>query len=1233
MLGGVAAPRFGDPCTPTVVDADPTPTVIAVAQWLAEEAAQCGCQVVHVPYGLDRAVPMEADTIAFVESIRGQEPDGRAGLAWSSPEIECSIPERFASVLARRADHPALAGVRRPLTYAQLHALADGYARACLQARPSAEAERVALLLDHDSELIAAALGVLRAGHAVVTLNAGDPPERLAQIRTVAEAELVITDAEHAASAHAAGFDPDQLVLEPLSGDPVESAVEPGMLAFLIATSGSTGAPKLVMQSHRNMLHNVLRYTNGLGVREDDRLAWLTSLGGGQGLATAWSALLNGATLCPFAIAQRGVTGLADWLEGEGVTIFDALPSILRSFTRTLPEGRRIQGVRLVRLASEPAQASDFEAYRRHFRQDSALASVLGSSETGIMAQAVLESSTELTGDRLPVGEVADGLDVQLMDESGRPVASGNVGEIVVQSMHLALGYWRDPGLTGQRFRTVDGKRCYYTGDLAMRTPDGSLTVVGRADSQVKIRGHRLQLEEVEAALIAQPGVAAAAVIARVDGSGDAHLAAFVCPGPGTELSPARLRGSLRTLLPSHAVPASFVSLEALPLSPNGKVDRERLTELGAPPATVQTGRPLESDAEERVANVWADALGREAIDPDATFFDLGGDSLTAAVIAAWMHEQFNVELALDVFDAKLTVARMAALVDRPGSPARATLAPLRRVKDRGSAPLSHAQLRMWQEAPTKGAGFNMTGGLRLRGELDLGALRRSLDQLLRRHEILRTAFIDHEGTPTAVVGRHAQLELPQLDLRSELDPVARRDDLLDSLAAAPFDLTRAPLMRVQLVRVGELEHWLLRSAHHIICDAPSWTIFRDELGALYEADLLHAGAPADDDPLQFTDYALWERENVRPGSIDWMAEVDWWKRRLSPPPPPLTLPFSRTPGSRQPSGARGVIEADLEQPHAAALDRIGRESGATLFMTCLAAFSALVALESGIDDIALDTYLSLRRFAGLQTMFGPLFNRAVLRLHFSDRLGFREWISQVRRDVVEVSRHGWLPFASVMDELAREGISKPRGGTRLAVLTDPPPLRVAGLELETIPRLPVSPWGFALGVKSEPDTVRWRAVFDAELHDGPGVERFVARLNALIAVACAEPERPLRELHGKLETGDRGNHSQEDRNVFFVVATLEVDDFEDWKDGFDRDSFGRSQVAKGYEILRSVAQPNMVFVRTAFDSVIDANAFRDRLRTREGVGAIVPATVFELTASGTYEDPLTRRGPDPERA
>ncbi len=966
--------------------------------------------------------------------------------------------------------------------------------------------------------MIVAALAALRRGYAVVTLNPKDPATRHALVREAVVPSVLLSDTAHIAAAEEAGFDPASAVLIDGGAGPTEmpaaAAPDPDTIAFLIATSGSTGEPKLVLQPHRNILHNVLRYTNGLGIGVEDRIAWLASLSGGQGLATAWTALLNGATLCPFPIAERGVAGLPEWLAEHRVTVLDTVPSVLRNLALALRD-RRIDGVRLVRLASEAGLGSDHAAYRRHFAGTCRLATVLGSSETGIMAQAILPA--EFTaGERLPAGFEADGLSVTLEDADGSPVADGESGEIVVASRYLSPGYFEDEALTAARYATAGGVRRFHTGDLGIRRPDGMLAVVGRRDAQVKVRGHRLQLEEVESAIAAQPGVAAVAVAAGRTGRGETRLTAYVAVRPAAAVTGTGLRAALSERLPAFAVPAEFVTVDALPLTPHGKVDRARLGELTPVPAPAEPppGPRAASETEELLAEIWREAFEHDDIRLDDPFLELGGDSLTAALIAARVREAFGVTLGLSTFASEITIASLAQLIGS-GSLVESGDDGLPPLRPRRPPPASIVQRAMLRATGTDPGGLILANAYRITGPLDVDALRRGIERVIARHEVLRTAFGAVGDVPVQRVAAPAGIELPVYDLRGDPDPAARAAELLALEARRTFDLGRGPLLRFCLARTGADEHHLLRLNHHVIADAPSWLLFFEELGAAYEAELAGPPSrPAEPLPLQYSDYASWEQALVQ--QIDrprLQAEIAWWREQLRDAPPPLRPSFERARPVASAAGASASIEWGLPPDRGEAIDRLARSAGATYYMSRLALCSALLALDGGVEDIVLEAFFSVRRQAELQRMIGPLINRALLRLRLTGAPTFRTWLTEVRRVVIDTSVHTVVPHMRLAYELHERGLEMPRVRAGFAALHQLPTMRFGGLQLDRLPREHLATRGFVLGVDRIYDATACRVEFNPHLYDSALVRRFIDRLQAFAAAVCARPDAPLREM------------------------------------------------------------------------------------------------------------------------
>ncbi len=600
--------------------------------------------------------------------IQGAEFRG-AAINLGLQDVEQSIPARFEQIAILHSSRTAIGSGEWQPTYAELNAASNRLAWALLSCSGVA-GDRVGLLLRQDAPLIVAMLAVLKAGKVVLVLNSTEPPVRLKQILGDAEPIAIVTDSANRRLVEEIAEPSHRVVRieEHLIGPDhaPEITIGPNEIAFLIYTSGSTGRPKGVIQTHRNILHNVLRQSHGLELRVEDRIALLASPSGGQGMATTWSTLLNGATLCPFPTTERGVTGLAEWFLQHKITVYVSSVSVLRNFVRTLKKDEHFPAVRLVRFASEAATANDFLACQSHFAENCTALNTFSSSETGNITRYRLTSKTCVDTGRLPIGTATEGMEVLLWDEKDGEVAPGEVGEIVVRSRYLSPGYWRNDALTVARFSggaNPGDVRLFRSGDLARRTAEGTLMFMGRKDNRVKISGYQVELTEIEEALVRQPEVEGAVVCARQASNGDNCLVAYVVLHRGQNGNAETFRRALRTVLPGYMVPTHFIFLDAFPVTPHGKIDRQALPLPDPYKTSISRAERPQDIVETRLALIWQSVLGVSPIGRYDDFFDLGGTSLQSIEVMLHIEEAFGAVLPPSTLAEYSTIEKLAPLL------------------------------------------------------------------------------------------------------------------------------------------------------------------------------------------------------------------------------------------------------------------------------------------------------------------------------------------------------------------------------------------------------------------------------------------------------------------------------------------------------------------------------------------------------------------------------------------
>ncbi|MET3498385.1 amino acid adenylation domain-containing protein, partial [Variovorax boronicumulans] len=786
------------------------------------------------------------------------------------PQDQC-IHALFEAQAQRAPDAVALVFEDESLSYAELDARANRLAHH-LQSLGVGPDARVALLLERGVSMVVALLATLKAGGAYVPLDPSHPAERLAFMLEDCAPLVVLSDA---ACLRALAL-PEQLPVCRLDDPaapwlalpgtaPAAAGLTPGQPAYVIYTSGSTGTPKGVLVSHRAVVKLIIN--NGYAAFEaTDRIAFVANPAFDASTLEVWAPLLHGAAVVVVDTATLlQPHRLAAYLTAHDVNVLHLTAGLLEPYRQALaPVLRRLRyfltGGDRVSVAAVAAILADSPP-----RQ---LIHCYGPTETTTFASTHIVREVREGAHSIPLGRPIANTCIHILGACGEPVPIGVSGEIHVGGAGVADGYLNRPELTAERFvpdpfAAIPGARMYRTGDVGRWLPDGTIEFLGRNDHQVKIRGFRVELGEIEAALQACPGVREAVVLARGEGA-DKQLVAYVTgdvPG-GEDVQAQALREQLASRLPEYMVPAAYVQLEALPLTPNGKLDRRALPAPGDAAYGTREFKPPQGPIEETLAEIWQDLLGLERIGRADNFFELGGHSLLAVQLASRIRSRLGLEMAIAELFAQPTLAAFAARL----ATAAASDLPAVTPAGRGAPlPLSFAQQRLWfleQLDEHARLAYLMPSGLRLVGPLDESALVRALDRILARHEVLRTCFVRQDDGSTAQVIATEDVGLPLLrvDLTASADPQAEARRHAQEEAATAFDLSRGPLIRARLLKLAEQEHVLLVTMHHIVSDGWSMGVLINEFSALYAAFSQGRPDPLPALPIQYADYAVWQR-------------------------------------------------------------------------------------------------------------------------------------------------------------------------------------------------------------------------------------------------------------------------------------------------------------------------------------------------------------------------------------
>jgi amino acid adenylation domain-containing protein len=1038
------------------------------------------------------------------------------------PRDKC-VHELFEEQVRRNPEITAVAFEEEELSYGELNARANRLAHYLreLGVKPD---ERVAICVERGLDMMVGLLGVLKAGAAYVPLDPGSVRERLKYMVEDSGAKLVLSSRSLSPEIREVAG-PEVLLMEAeewhrYSSENPQVHMESAQLAYVIYTSGSTGRPKGVGVEHRQLVSYVRAIGERLQIEPGMRLGLVSTHAADLGYTMIFPALCYGGCLDVVEASRvLDASKLEEHFSRHPIDYLKIVPSHMRALLNS-NVGSGFLPRRWLVLGGESSSWDLIQQVKGRGAGCQVL-NHYGPTETtvGVLTYDTTQNDGgPQVGGMVPIGRPLSNGKVYVLDSELNPVGVGVSGEIYIAGAGVARGYLKREDLTAEKFlpnpySTEPGGRMYRTGDLGRYLENGNVEFLGRRDHQVKIRGFRIELGEIEARLAEHPEVREAVVLAREDEPGDKRLVAYYTASGIDEAEAAsvgaeRLRAHLSAVLPDYMVPAAYVRMERLPLMPNGKLDRKALP---MPEQEAYAARRYEApvgEIETKLAEVWAEVLHLEKVGRHDNFFDLGGHSLLAVRVVSRLQRVLSVEVAIrDLF----AHAELADLARHLQGAAHAELSRIMPAKRSGRLPLSFAQQRLWFLAQMEGASaaYHIPFGLHLKGDLNRTALRRALDRIVVRHEVLRTTFALRDGEPVQEIGavEASSFRLLEYDLRGHNDVEAELAALRELEAEASFDLEAGPLIRGRLIRLAEDEHVLLITMHHIVSDGWSTGVLVRELKAFYGAFLGRGADPLPELEIQYADYAVWQRQWIE-GEI-LQQQAAYWKTTLAGAPALLEL-LTDHPRPVQQSYAGAMLPVVLEEKLTSGLKGLSRRQGTTLYMTLLAGWAILLARLSGQQDVVIGSPVANRGRTEIENLIGFFVNTLALRLDLSGSPSVSELLEQTKAQSLAAQRHQDIPFEQVVDLLqpVRSLTHSPLFQVMFAWQNaTESPLELPDLELQPFVSSShrVAKFDMTLSLVATGDTIGGGIEYASALFEAASVHRYIGYFLALLKAMVAD--------------------------------------------------------------------------------------------------------------------------------
>lgn len=1054
------------------------------------------------------------------------------------PKTNQTVHQIIATKAIQTPDAIAVRFEETTLTYKELNAQANCLARILTENGFKIE-DKIGLYFERSPEMIIALLAILKAGAVYVPLDPRYPSERLSFIAEDAKLSAVLM---HRAVKHNLTVDCPFLVwedlaesLESVSDKELETDLDGENLAYLIYTSGSTGKPKAVMSRHAGLSNYAQHAVKEFGLSESDKVLQFASVSFDTSAEEIFSCLMAGATLvlrneAMLSTMTEFVRRCGEW----EITILD-LPTVFWHLLVDSFDAENVnlpESLRLVIIGGEKAKSSAVRRWTQKTPKNIALHNTYGPTEATIVAtsEQFMDSEAEISPE-FGIGKPVGNTNAYVLDEQMQILPHGVIGELFIGGDGLARGYLNQAALTAEKFVPNpfdEGKRLYRTGDLVRWNQFEKLEFIGRADRQVKVRGYRVELGEIETVLVQNEQIKQAAVLATGE-----TLTAYLVKA-NTEIEVESLREELRQKLPEYLRPQKFVEVEKIPLNANGKIDEAVLKQSDATELrisnTVERELPI-GEIEVRIAQLWAELLGIGEIGRRENFFELGGHSLLVTKVLARLREKFEIEIPLRDFFENPTVAATASAIENAESRGTGNIPKIEKAPENAVIPLSFPQERIWflcQLDPTNVA-YNVPRAVRITGNLDKNLVEKAFTEIFRRHEILRTTFHTIDAQPVQKVNEPQTVKIKSLDLR-HLAPEHQKfeiDEYIETEGNRIFNLAELPLLRLSLLRIAEKEHILVLVEHHLLHDGWTQGVLINDFIKVYEAFAEGKSSPLAPLKIQYGDFAYWQRNWLKGENLERL--LAYWQKTLRGAPELLQLPttFPR-PAMRSSRGGEIILE--LDEQLAKDLRELSRQHNATLYMTMFAVFKTLFYRYSGQTDIVVGSGVANRNLREIEDLIGMVVNTIPLRTEFSGNFSFTELLEKIRAVALNAYAHQDVPFEKLVEVLKpnRSLAYTPVFQVLISFLNTPMrTMRLAGLNFESLDAhnksskfdlniIVVSPEDQNRGLQSQIETSRLTILleYSTDLYDEQTVKRLLAHYEELLRSIIAAPEKKLSELN-----------------------------------------------------------------------------------------------------------------------